>query len=425
MPLSDDEISAALDQVENLFPNSGPKSGGPTTTSDGDKKATPGAASGGAGRAPVVASSAAKVFAHNNPGAARGERRGRARVDSQARPAEFFKPNKSFIPQKFLGKSQTDWASMSVHGINEPALRQRLESKCIGQDAVDKVTEEFKVHDKLTADDHEKLHAMVQQAHTLHSNHDDKGAEEIYEKVLEADPLDFECLTNLGKISYSGGDLPRARELFEKAVVVKPEKEKTMYHLAIVLYDQRETDRAKILFEQVVQGYTGPKSGIIGESADTNTFHNSIAMLGLIHQSVLQDVDKAEKLYQVVLKQNGDHVLTLDHKCALYALKGEADEAAKLHRKVCGLDPNHTRKVCPYLDSLFPPQQRLMHPVQPLTTRLENESEKFAVGSRKKHWTNHPWRSFVKKLTRMFGGGGAPPPDAAEGGGPKPKPVVV
>jgi len=34
--------------------------------------------------------------------------------------------------------------------------------------------------------------------------------------VLEADPLDFECLTNLGKISYSRGDLNKARELFEK-----------------------------------------------------------------------------------------------------------------------------------------------------------------------------------------------------------------
>jgi len=352
-----------------------------------------------------------------------GGRGGRARVDSQARPAEFFKPSKNFIPQPFLGKSATDWAAVSVHGINEPALRQRLESKCIGQDAVDKVTEEFAVHDKLTADDHEKLHNMVQQAHLLHTNHDDKGAEEIYEKVLEADPLDFECLTNLGKISYSGGDLQRARELFEKAVVVKPEREKTMYHLAIVLYDQQETDRAQILLQQVVQGYTGPKSGIIGESADTNTFHNSIAMLGLIHQSVHHDVDKAEKLYQVVLKQNGDHVLTLDHKCALHAIKGHPDEAAKLHRRVCNLDPNHTRKACPYLDSLFPPTQALMHPVQPLAKRMEDESENFALGSRKKHWTNHPWRSFVKKLTRMFGGGKPPPPDAV--GTSKQKPVNV
>jgi hypothetical protein len=56
-------------------------------------------------------------------------------------------------------------------------------------------------------------------------------------QVLEADPLDFECLTNLGKISYSKGDLVKARDLFERAVVVRPEREKTMYHLARVLFD--------------------------------------------------------------------------------------------------------------------------------------------------------------------------------------------
>jgi tetratricopeptide (TPR) repeat protein len=312
---------------------------------------------------------------------------------------------------------------MSVHGINEPALRQRLESKCIGQDAVDKVTEEFKVHDKLTKDDHEELARMVQEAHLKHSNHDDMGAAEMYNKVLEVDPLDFECLNNLGKISYSGGDLQRARELFEKAVVLKPEREKTMYHLAVVLYEQHETDRARILLEQVVQGYNGPKSGIIGESADTNTFHNSIAMLGLIHQSILNDTDRAEKLYQVVLKQNGDHVLTLDHMCALHAITGRADEAAKLHRRVCNLDPNHTRKSCPYLDSLFPAEQALMHKVQTIDQRLEEQSTNFAVGSRAKHWTHHPWRSLIKKLRRLFGGGKGTHADA--GGASKKKPVAV
>ena len=81
---------------------------------------------------------------------------------------------------------------------------------------MDKVTQEFKVHDKLTSDDKTKLFELVQLAHHKHSQHDDRGAEEIYSKVLEADPLDFECLTNLGKISYSRGDLNKARELFEK-----------------------------------------------------------------------------------------------------------------------------------------------------------------------------------------------------------------
>lgn len=50
-------------------------------------------------------------------------RSGRARVDSQARPAEFFKPGKFVPPPKM--KPPPDWSNISVHGINEPALRQR------------------------------------------------------------------------------------------------------------------------------------------------------------------------------------------------------------------------------------------------------------------------------------------------------------
>lgn len=95
-------------------------------------------------------------------------------------------------------------------------------------------------------------------------------------------------------------------------------------------------------------------------------FHNSIAMLGLIHQFHLGDPEKAEKLYKVVLKDNPDHILTLDHKCALDSHRGNADEAARLHRRICNLDPNHTRKSCPYLDSLFPTSTALMHKIAPM-----------------------------------------------------------
>lgn len=50
-------------------------------------------------------------------------------------------------------------------------------------------------------------------------------------------------------------------------------------------HSKQEYDRAKILFEQVVQGYKNEGS-IIGDSCDEYTYHNSIAMLGLIHQRV-------------------------------------------------------------------------------------------------------------------------------------------
>ena len=47
-----------------------------------------------------------------------------------------------------------------------------------------------------------------------------------------------------------------------------------------------------------------------------------------------------------MLKADPAHVLALDHKCSLLALMLEYEEAANLHKKVCQLDPAHTKKVC-------------------------------------------------------------------------------
>ena len=65
---------------------------------------------------------------------------------------------------------------------------------------------------------------------------------------------------------------------------------------------------------------------------------------------VFKDLGKAESLYEVVLAAEPDHVLALDHRSALLARRGQgrdAKDAAALHRRVCTLDPHHTKKVAP------------------------------------------------------------------------------
>ena len=81
--------------------------------------------------------------------------------------------------------------------------------------------------------------------------------------------------------------------------------------MAHVLFNLAEYDRAKLLFEQVVQGYKGELNG---EACDKGTYHNSIAMLGLVHQKAYHNFEKAETLYQVVLSENPKHILSLDHR---------------------------------------------------------------------------------------------------------------
>ncbi len=71
--------------------------------------------------------------------------------------------------------------------------------------------------------------------------------------MLDADPVHYECLTNLAKIAYARSDYLKAKELFERAIVVKPHFDKTVYHLALVLYDMRDYERSQNLFNEVVQ----------------------------------------------------------------------------------------------------------------------------------------------------------------------------
>eukprot|EP00293_Proteomonas_sulcata_P017724 CAMPEP_0184299690 /NCGR_PEP_ID=MMETSP1049-20130417/10251_1 /TAXON_ID=77928 /ORGANISM="Proteomonas sulcata, Strain CCMP704" /LENGTH=139 /DNA_ID=CAMNT_0026610195 /DNA_START=59 /DNA_END=478 /DNA_ORIENTATION=+ len=127
-------------------------------------------------------------------------------------------------------------------------------------------------------------------------------------------------------------------------------------------------------------------------------------MLGLIHQTVHQDHKKANTLYDAVLKWNPDHVLTLDHKCAILAqTPADRAEASRMHKRVCILDPNHTKKVCPYLDALFPRMSGPFHEKVTIMEKMQSFEPLFSVGAKKKSWTKNPLRSLIKKLKRTFG----------------------
>jgi len=311
----------------------------------------------------------------------------RNRVDSSARPPDFYKPKKGKGSLAMGGvavggkKKPIDFDDLRNHGIKCPELRERLQSKAIDYQAVDKVLEEFSKHDKLSVEQFETLAEMVEKAHQLHRENNLLEAEKLYTEVLKSDPLDWDCLCNLAKICFGMGNYVKAKDLFERAIVVRPEREKTMYYLAQVLYNLKEHDQSKLLFEQVVQGYKGE---ITGESCDQGTYHNSVAMLGLIHQEVMGKLDVAESMYAVVLNEDPSHVLALDHRCALRQLQGRKTEAAREHVQVLELDPTHAKKLCPYLDSLFPQDSECLHPMKPIEERLEQCKEQFAEGAKKR-----------------------------------------
>ena len=244
---------------------------------------------------------------------ARGFLSGRARVDSTARPMQFMQ-----LDERDKGGSKKamvrkrPFASFSEHGISEDKLRKRMESKIIESHTVERVRSDFTPHDRLSNQELSALDELVTRAHRLHVERDDAGAERIYTQVLEADPVNYDCLSytiyryiytqvleadpvnydclsNMAKIAYARGDLQRAHDLFERAIVVRhslppgsmyicmctykiayargdltrahdlferaivvrPQHDKTVYHLAVVLYDMKQQNRARALFQEV------------------------------------------------------------------------------------------------------------------------------------------------------------------------------
>ena len=151
MELSKDELNAALEKVSYMFPSP----------------------AGGTADDPVGGNDA--QARKNAP------KYGRARVDSQARPPEFVRNIRPQAPARL----PVNYHEFSVHGVHEPVLRQRLESKAIDVATLNRVQIEFQTHDKLSAQELSHLSLLAEQAHQLHKDHDVNGAEKLYEQVPE------------------------------------------------------------------------------------------------------------------------------------------------------------------------------------------------------------------------------------------------
>jgi hypothetical protein len=149
MSLTREELDAALEKVSYMFP-SGPN------TNQGN----------------ITQSQGVKYVPKIN---------GRTRVDSSARPPEFMR--NASIRRDLNRQDRVNYHEFSLHGVHEPVLRQRLESKAIDVSTLNRVLSEFELHDKLSQQDLSKLHTLTDQAHQLHKDNDTGAAERLFEQV--------------------------------------------------------------------------------------------------------------------------------------------------------------------------------------------------------------------------------------------------
>ena len=108
---------------------------------------------------------------------------GRNRVDSQARPQEFVQHLRNRDD-----RNKFKFRDFGFYGVKEPILRQRVESKAIDENVLNRAVEDFRRHDKLSVEDLSKLHDLADQAFKLHKDHDDVNAEHIFEEANHFPP---------------------------------------------------------------------------------------------------------------------------------------------------------------------------------------------------------------------------------------------
>ena len=72
-------------------------------------------------------------------------------------------------------RSKQEFESFSAHGINQGALRHRIQSKAIDDSTIKRVLTDFGPHDKLSDKQLASLDELVTKAHKLHVHRDDQG----------------------------------------------------------------------------------------------------------------------------------------------------------------------------------------------------------------------------------------------------------
>jgi tetratricopeptide (TPR) repeat protein len=277
------------------------------------------------------------------------------------------------------------------HGINCTALRERLNSNALEWATFARVQTDRAVHAKLSEDDLQILQAKVDKALVLHSARKITEAAQIYEDVLDVNPLHWECLTNLAKISSAQGHYEKSLSLFERALACRPMRDDTVYYLGHVLFKLNKHERAESIFRQVIVKLEKIRSGggVRARCHDDGMYLDAMAMRGLCLQYLGRQLE-AKKVYAEVLKHKPDHVQTLCHVCAMKSAMGLSLEAATEHAKLIALDPSHSRQACAYLDALFPKHSGIIQHNKPPEERWEPPKEVLVSSSFSRVVSNFP-----------------------------------
>mmetsp|Transcript_21606 Transcript_21606/g.71536 ORF Transcript_21606/g.71536 Transcript_21606/m.71536 type:complete len:218 (-) Transcript_21606:1599-2252(-) len=156
------------------------------------------------------------------------------------------------------------------------------------------------------------------------------AASNIYTKILKADQDNIKALHGLAILNHKRGMFDVARCLYVRSLAIQPNMYRTLYNLARLEHECNAYEAAAKYYGKALE---------LG--CDREIRCNSLAYLGLLHQSVWEDLARAKELYQQSLALDAQHVRTLDHFSALLVLQGCPEEAKEQHNLVMQLQPNH------------------------------------------------------------------------------------
>jgi protein O-GlcNAc transferase len=168
----------------------------------------------------------------------------------------------------------------------------------------------------------------IQSAHEHHLAGNLEQAEDIYRKILNVQPDNYELYNDLGNLLQEKGTPDQAAASYRKAIELNPDFAGAYYNLGETLQDEGLLDEAADCYKKVIELYPD--------------FAGAYYNLGVIlHEK--KDFDEALKYYEKVLQFNPRHAKTVDGIGTILQETGKVDESISYYNKAIELAPDFAK----------------------------------------------------------------------------------
>ena len=185
-------------------------------------------------------------------------------------------------------------------------------------------------------------------------------AQDLYNQILEKNPVHVGALNNLGAILISLKDFKKAEIFFKKIVEINPNDSNQHFNLGVVYFNMYEFLKAKSYFEKAIEinpNHTNAHTNLaevfqnLGENLkainclqkaikiDPNSTYIINTLGNLFH--LIDDDEKAINSYEKIIRIDPDYADAYNNLGAVYNNLLEYQKAIEYYEKAIEIEPSH------------------------------------------------------------------------------------